>query len=299
MTARVLCRQLLVLTWGLACQLAPARGDEFDRYTGSVLVKVPASEGVTELDQIPFNQLLQTKSILGRDTGCFFVVRTDQGNWAKLVVSPSYRKHEDGEVPLVHVQRYQCMRPGSENGKLSAGKDVYVFDTFQFDLDIGQIVPPGGGGDIVFERAGSAGVVRPVGRAKLYLLSKPLVDSAPSGAGPSAGPVVAEDFAGKFHLFANGKWSGQLTLRVSNSGELNGSYVSEQTGADYPVKGFVARPMHHVKFTIELPMAQQEFDGYLWMQGKNVIAGTMTLAGGTFGFVAVREGAELVPQAPK
>lgn len=297
----MICRTVplfLLIASILSFSMVPAlRADDFDDYTTSVLAKVAASDRASAVDEISMTDLLRSKSILARENGAFLVVRTDEGNWAKLVVIPSFRKHEDGEVPLVVIQRFQCMRPGTESGRLATGKDAYLFDGFQFNLDIGQVVPEGGGGDIVFRRSGAAGTLRPTGKAKLYVVTKPMADSGGRSAAPvSAGPVIPDDFAGKFHLIASGKWSGQLTITVSASGEVNGSYVSDQTGADYPVKGFVARPTHHIKFTVELPMAQQEFDGFLWTQGKNAIAGTMTLAGNTFGFVAVRDGTELRPK---
>ena len=291
---------LCVLPYCTLGSSSTASADDFDLYSNSVLAKLPSSDGATAVEQLTLAELLRPKPVLARENGYFIAVRTDEGNWAKLILKPSYRKHAEGEVPLVLIQRYQCMRPGTENGRLSAGKDVYLFDGFQFNLDVGQVVPDGGGGDIVFEREGSGGFLRPVGKAKMYVIQKPLVDSAGGAVnGPAAGPVLPTDFAGRFQIVANGKWSGQLTLTVSSSGEVNGSYVSEQTGADYPVKGFVARPPHHIKFTVELPMAQQEFDGFLWTQGKNAIAGTMSLAGNTFGFVAVRDGTELKPREEK
>lgn len=272
--------------------------DDFDLYTNSVLARVPSSPAATAVDQISTGQLFQSKPIIGRENGCLLVVHTDEGNWARLIVTPSFRKHSDGEVPLVLVQRFQCIRPGSENGRLAAGKDIYLFDGFQFNLDLGQVVPEGGGGDIVFVRDGSGGQLRTVGRAKMYRVNRPLVEPV---AGPSArpGPVSADDFAGSFRLMANGKWSGMLTLKVTGSGEISGSYVSDQTGADYPVRGSLLRPAHHVKFTIELPMVLQEFDGFMWTQGKNVIAGTTALEGNTFGFVAIRDGTELRPADAK
>jgi hypothetical protein len=291
-------RLWFVVAFLLLSQFSPffavARGDEFDLYTNSVLSKVTSAEGAAAVDQIAHSELLKTKPILAQEAGCFVVVRTDEGNWAKLLLKPSFRKHADGEVPLIVVARYQCMRPGTESGRLAAGKEIYLFDGFPFNLDVGQIVPQGGGGDIAFHRDGAGGYLRPVGNAKLYRLTKPLVESSSGETRPSKGAVVAEDFAGKFQLVASGKWTGKLSLRVTNAGEVVGSYVSDQTGADYPVKGYVARPAHRIRFTVELPMAQQEFDGYLWTQGKNVIAGTMTLAGNSFGFVALREGSELV-----
>ena len=48
--------------------------------------------------------------------------------------------------------------------------------------------------------------------------------------------------------------------------------------------------------TVELPVARQEFDGYLWTRGKNAMAGVTTLAERPFGFVAIRAGSELIPK---
>lgn len=282
--------------WSLL-PLSFATADDFELYTNLVLGKVASSDGAAQVEKIALSDLFKAKPVLANENGCFVVVRTDEGNWAKLVLKYSFRKHADGEVPLVLIQRYQCLRPGTESGRLAAGKDAHLFDGFQFNLDIGQVVPEGGGGDIAFHRAGeSGGFLKPIGKAKLYVINKPLVQAPKDQNGPSVGPVVAEDFTGKFQLVANGKWSGQLTLQATKSGDVTGSYVSDQTGADYPVKGFVARPTHHIKFTVELPMARQEFDGRLWTQGKNALAGTMTLSGSEFGFVAVREGTELIPK---
>jgi hypothetical protein len=287
---------LFALVWWLP---PAAASDEFDLYTNSIIAKSISTDAVTLVEKLSVTELLKAKPIIAREKGCLLIVRTGDGNWAKLIATLSFRRHEEGEVPLVMIQRFQCMRPGTEQGRLAGGKDVYLFDNFQFDLDVGQMVPDGGGGDIGFQRQDTAGFLRPLGRAKLYLVNRQLVDPAVRRTGPSAGPVVAEDFARKYQLIASGKWSGQLTLSVSNAGDVNGSYVSDQTGADYPVKGFVSRPGHHIKFTVELPMAQQDFDGYLWTQGKNAIAGTMTIAGSTFGFVAVRDGSGLSPKEDK
>ncbi len=273
-----------------------ALADDFDLYTNSALSKLTSSDGATQVEKVSLAEILRAKPVLANENASFLVVRTDDANWAKLLVRQSIRKQGDGEVPIVHIQRFHCLRPGTERGRLAAGKDVYLFDGFQFNLDIGQVVPDGGGGDIEFRRDGKDGFLLPVGKAKLFRITKPLVAETSEQTGPSAGPVVPEDFAGNFRLLANGKWSGRLIIHVTKSSEVVGSYVSDQTGADYPVKGFVARPAHHIKFNIELPMAKQEFDGHLWTQGKNVFAGTMTLLENQFGFVAVREETELMPK---
>jgi hypothetical protein len=276
---------------------AAAQADDFDLYTASVLRKIPAADGASALEQITLSELSRAEPVLPGRNGPLLVVRTDEGHWAKMVVGRAIRKQNDAEQPIVVIQRYQTMRPDSENGRLAAGKNIYLFDGFRFNLDIGQVVPEGSGGDVEFHRDGeSDGYLQPIGKAKLYLVTQPLVQTAEQDAQRARGPVTAQDFAGKYHLVANGQWSGTLTLKVAKNGEVTGTYLSDQTGRDYPVKGAVTTPTHHIRFTVELPMSKQDFDGYLWTRGKNALAGVTTLAERPFGFVALRDGAELMPK---
>src|SRR5262245_61845473 len=123
---------LPVLAAVLVCTPVPAASaDDFDLYTSSVLAKVVSSDSAVQVDKLAVTDLLKTKPVLARENGCLIIVRTDEDNWAKLVVTLSFRKHADGEVPVIVLQRFQCMRPGTEKGRLAAGKDVYLFDHFQ------------------------------------------------------------------------------------------------------------------------------------------------------------------------
>jgi hypothetical protein len=274
-----------------------AAADEFDLYTNSVLGKVAATDGARQVDKLSLADLQRTPQVLAQHDGCLVIVRTDEANWAKLVVRQALRKQGDAEEPILVVQRYQTLRAGTESGRQAAGKSVYMFDGQQLNLDIGQVVPDGRGGDIEFRRDGDKdAVLRPVGKAKFYVVSKPLVSARPAAGGPSPGPVVPEDFSGKYRLIANGQWSGRLALDVTEGGEVTGSYVSDQTGGDYPVKGSIGKQPHHIRFNVELPATRLEFDGRLWTRGKGALSGTVTLTGREFGFVAVRDGAELMPK---
>jgi hypothetical protein len=274
-----------------------AAADDFDLYTGSVLAKAPSSDLAKPVEKLSYNEILRAAPVLHESSGCFVVVRTDDGNWSKLVLRAAIRKQGDAEQPIIVLERFLSLRPGTDAGRLAAGKDVYLFDKFRFNLDIGQVVPSGNGEDLVFHKQEGGGSLEATEKSKMYVLRGPLVSRpAGDGAGPSRGPVVPEDVAGQYRLVADGKWSGRLTINVSKSGEIFGSYVSDQSGGDYPVTGFVARPPHHVKFSIKLPAAEQEFDGRFWTRGKNAMAGTVTLTGLEFGFVAIREGTELMPK---
>ena len=277
---------------------AQANADEFDLYTTSVLDKVPSGEGASQVERISLADLTKAPAVLSGTNSTLLVVRTDEGHWSKMVVGRALRKRGESEEPIVVIERYQTLRQDSENGRLAAGKNVYLFDGFHFNLDIGQVVPEHGGGDIEFHRQGDAsGFIEASSKSKMYLVRKPLVSVASDAADAvSRGPVTAPDFSGKYRLVANGQWSGALTLKVSQTGEVTGTYLSDQTGRDYTVKGTVTTPSHHIRFAVELPVARQEFDGYLWTRGKNAMAGVTTLAERPFGFVAIRAGSELIPK---
>lgn len=277
----------IVVSW--LCAL-----DDFDLYDRRVMDTAPASEHVRSVASVTLAELAKLKSIVPGRTGALILVRTDEDHWSKLLVGSAFRRSPKGDEPILVVQQFHTFRADGDRSRQAAGKDIQLFDGFRFNLDIGQVVPDGHGGDILFRQSGTSNIIEAINGAKLYVVARALVTPAET-AGPSRGPVVAEDFAGKYRLVANGQWSGSLTLTVLKSGEVNGTYVSDQSGRDFPVEGFVANPSHRVKFTVKLPQVAQEFDGYLWTRGKSAIAGTTTLAGRTFGWVATREGAELFP----
>ncbi len=115
---------------------------------------------------------------------------------------------------------------------------------------------------------------------------------------PTPGKVVVPaDFAGRYRLFANGQWSGTLDLKVEERGVVTGQYRSDVHGTTYPVTGQVARDVaHKILFAIKYPRARQEFEGYLWADGKGAMAGLASIAERPVGFFAVREGARFAPE---
>ena len=83
------------------------------------------------------------------------IAKTDQGNLAKMLVSPGLRKlkpsEKDGRlVPVLILERFETIDAGDRRSFKARGKEVMLFDGFQYDLDAGQVVPEGLGGDIVF-----------------------------------------------------------------------------------------------------------------------------------------------------
>jgi hypothetical protein len=109
--------------------------------------------------------------------------------------------------------------------------------------------------------------------------------------------VLPGDFAGRYRLFANGQWSGTLDLKVDQEGGVSGRFRSDLNGAAYPVSGQVAPDVpHKVAFRVKFLRTQQDFEGYLWTEGKGALAGTLTMLDHAYGFFAIREGGRFAPE---
>jgi hypothetical protein len=196
------------------------------------------------------------------------------------------------------IERFDTFDAGNINTRLARGKDVILFDGFQIDLDGGQIVPEGQGGDIQFLTKGEAGPrLTALGKAKLYTFTKPLVSKEPGAGRPSIGRgVLPSDFNGRYRLFANGQWSGTMDLKVDDDGVASGRFRSDLNGASYPVTGKVAADVpHKIAFAIKFPRTHQDYDGLLWTEGKGAMAGTLIMNDRAYGFFALREGGEFAP----
>jgi len=223
------------------------------------------------------------------------VVKTGQGNYARVLATSALRKAPEGgeAVPVFVLERFDTFEPGRSGSRLAKGAGVLLFDGFQIDLDGGQIVPAGQGGDLAFRKDGKDGpTLSAVGKAAIVTPTKP-VEAGPAAASPSAGKeIVPTDFAGRYRLNADGRRSGLLELRVGADRIVSGRFRSEANGTAYPVTGQVATdPPHKATFTVKFPRTEHEYEAYLATEGKNSLAGTFTTRGRTFGFFAVREGA--------
>ncbi len=199
------------------------------------------------------------------------------------------------------LDRYATYDAGDRKSFKSRGRDVTLFAGFWFDLDTGQVVPEGFGGDIRFAGQGKEGPrLSAIGSNRLlYTLEKPLPVPSPAPGRPSSGRAVQPaDFAGRYDLIANGQWTGRLELAIDPSGTVSGTYRSDRIGTAYPVAGKVAPDVpEKIAFSIRFPRGTQQFyEGVLWSEGKNVIAGTLTILERPFSFIAIREGASLLPE---
>src|SRR5262245_22355768 len=177
--------------FGLAALLALTllgglRADAFDNYTGPIIVKAPKADGVKEIKELTPDLILANDEVLPNLKGALIVVYTNDMRWAKLLVTAAAHKFRQGPgvdetVPVIRIERFVTFRESTGNAVMASGQAISVFSGFQFHLSMGQVIPLGYRGDLsVEERANSPRAVslKPVGNAKMYLLTKPLPDAA-------------------------------------------------------------------------------------------------------------------------
>ena len=130
--------------------------------------------------------------------------------------------------------------------------------------------------------------LRTLGGASLFTPRKPVPEQR-TQAGPSAGKsVLPGDFAGRFQLQADGRWSGLLELEVPEGRRLTGRFLLREQRIVLQAER--RSPLEtKATFTIAFPRTEQVYEAFLWTEGKNAMAGTFTMQGRTYGFVATRE----------
>ncbi|QDU59781.1 hypothetical protein Pan216_06140 [Planctomycetes bacterium Pan216] len=283
-------RRTLVML-ALGCMAAVAHADHFDDQTVGDLAKVPEVDYAKKVPQIPVSALSRLPEILVDGDGrAFLVVRTGEGNWTKLTLSLANwpllaEKGKDSKFVIVHrLVTY----PSDQRGIAADNENIYLFDGFGIDLELGQIVPAGTSEDLRYV-AEKGGRLEPVGETEIYLLGKaPSPPSARTTARSVQGPVKASDFTGAYRLEADGRWMGRLVLDADDDGVLSGSFVSDETGQTYDVEGKIGNPANRATFRIEFPRTTPTFNGHLWTRGRTRLAGIMTMEERPFGFVADR-----------
>jgi hypothetical protein len=282
-------RRLAVLT--LLVLPCIARADAFDRYLNPVLRKVPGADGVREVKRLTPDDVADEQRVLPDSTGALVVVQTNDGRWSKLLVQSARQKLADGRrVPILLIDRFVTFQEGTEQTVQASGKNVSLFPGFRFSLDLGQVVPAELGGDLHFVAEGGKVSTEPVGKAKLYLLTKPLPAAAPR----KAPKLVVGDtfepryFNGTYHLFDDGRRSGKLVLKVEAGGEVTGSYYSDKDGAKYDVHGKLGTPANTIQFTVKFPRTEQTFQGWLFTGNAQALTGYSRMLDREQGFYAVR-----------
>jgi hypothetical protein len=292
----------LSILLGFLVFAGPAWADDFERLEGKVLGELAKNPDAKPHEQLTLQELGTLPNVLAGNRTPLVLVKTEQGNLARMLVSAGFRKSADEKkelIPILVIERFDTLEAGSTTSRIARGHDTILFDGFLFDLDTGMVVPEGQGGDIVFSAKGDGGpALSALKGTTLYTLDKSPLSPLAADALTPGRAVRPTDFQGLFHLVADGQWSGRLELIVAEDGSISGRFRSEQTGGSYKVVGELAPDApNRITFSVDFPRSRIEFDGRLWTEGKGAIAGTATLLDRAYGFVALREGRRLVAES--
>jgi hypothetical protein len=294
-----MCRRFAMLAV-FAVILCPSlvRADVFDNYINTLLEKVPDAVEAKQIKQLTPELILEHNKIVPDGTAAMIVVQTNEGRMAKLLVQAARKRLNDENKTLVSIlliERFATYKPGTERAVQVSGGNTFLFDGFQFSLDLGQVVPSTLTPDLRFvaeEKEDKANVyLEPLGRAKMWILTKPLPEAAPKKTGGKF--VIGEVFEpkyfnGKFKLYDDGRRSGVLELAVDEDGDVTGHYFSDKDGERYKVTGKVLMPKHSIQFTVKFPRTEQSFRGWLFTGTGLALTGWSKIQDREAGFYATR-----------
>jgi hypothetical protein len=262
--------------------------DAFDRHT-SFWVKQAAQKSPA-VKELTSGQAGELKLLEARISSPCVVVRTDQGNWTKALVSWGLRKGKEKPTPVLVIDRYVTYERDRGDVALAHGENIMLFPGFEFDFDIGQVVPKETGADVAFSDTRRLVALR---EAKLYGVNGSLLPPPdPDKHDPHDHPEVRpRDFAGTWRVNADGRWTGAWQIAIDDEGNITGQYTSDTTKSTFPIKGRVTSTeiRYRLRFEVEFAAAHQQYDMYLWTTDKSTMAGTTTLLNRTFGVYAERE----------
>jgi hypothetical protein len=270
---------------------AGARGDDFDHYTNDILAKVPKADGTLPVKELTPEMLVDHNRVLPTLKGALLVVRTNDGRWSKLLVQAAHQKIGDKKLlPILLIERFVTYKEGEERTVVAEGKNIRLFQEFQFNLDLGQVVPASVGGDLRLIVTADKIYVEPIGKAELYLVTKHLPEATPK---KSDKVIVGAQFEpkyfnGSFELHDDGRRSGKLVLKVADNGDVTGSFYTAKDGAKYEVTGKVGDPNHMIKFKVQLPRSVVEYQGWMFTGDGRALCGVSRLEDRESGFYAVR-----------
>ncbi len=284
--------RFLFATLAVVVSALPLRAaDAFDHYLNPVLWKAIENGAVKEVPQAPVKLLRANDRILPGVPGALLIVKTNEGRNCKLLVQPAkQRVNAEKFVPILLIERYVTFKEGEERAVVASGQSLSLFGGFRLSLDLGQVVPEELGGDIRYVVDGDNIYVEPVGKAKLYLVTKHLPEATP--AKPEkvviGEPFEPKYFNGTYKLYDDGRRGGRLTLKVDDEGIVTGSYISDKDGKKYDVRGKVGTPKQAIQFTVLFPNVEQTFQGCLFTGDGKALAGTSRMAEREAGFYALR-----------
>lgn len=284
--------RFLMAIFACLCWTLPGRAAEvFDYYVSPVLARAIEAKETKEIKQLTTAKIVENDRVLPHTRAAFLVVKTNQGRYAKLLVQAARQKIDaEKTVPMLLVDRYVSYKEGEERAVQAEGKNLSLYPGFRFSLDLGQVVPEELGGDLRFVADGNKIYTEPLGKAKLYLVTRALPDVVPKkGAKFVMGDTFeTRYFNGTYQLHSDGRRSGKLVLKVHDDETISGSFYSDKDGAKYPVNGRIGTPKHAIQFTIKYPRSEEVFQGFLFTGDGQAITGTARLQEREVGFYARR-----------
>jgi hypothetical protein len=286
----------LLTTTALFCVVGPAlAADPFERHSYFWLEQV--AKNSQPLVEVSARIAAEWKTLGPGVASPCIVIRTSEGNLAKALLSWGFRKTDKQPLPVLLLERYVTYDNQRRELATAHGENVMLFPGFQFDFDIGQVVPEGLGGDVAFTENRR---LVPIGEAALFGVNGPQVPGESETYDPNDHPEVRpRDFSGTWKIVADGRWRGTWELTADDDGNVQGHYLSDETKSTYPLEGRVsmAQP-HQVSFTVQLANTEQQFELYLWTTDKSALAGVTTLLDKKFGVYALREAKAAPPTKP-
>lgn len=278
---------LVVFVWVGSCFVQTSRAEDvFDKHSSYWLTQ--AIEKGKPLESLGMQQGLRTKAI-GPGFGATIVVRTSEGNLTKALLGWGFRKGPGKPQPVLLIERFATYQAGRGDVTKANGKDILLFPGFDFDFDIGQVVPANFGGDITLD---AKTVLHPAGKAKVHLLVGSQLPPAKKTKIPNPKDhkaVLPTDFTGTWVVDIDGQWKGEWILTVERTGRAHGIFLSTDTRSRYPIKGRIAALPHRIKLEINTDNFRQSVDAFLWTKEKDRMTGIVTFAGREFGFQAMRK----------
>jgi hypothetical protein len=286
-------RAYLLTALVVALLAGGARADAFDHYTNPVLDKLVEGKNVKEVKRLTAAMIVDNDAVLPRTTSAFLVVRTNGDRYAKLLVQAGkQRVGKDKALPVLIVNRFVTYKEGEEQAVQASGKEMSLYDGFRLSLDLGQVVPAEVGGDLRFVVKDGKTYTEPLGKAKLYVVTKhdPKVVPKKAGKFVMGEKFEAKHFNGTYKLHDDGRRAGKLVLKVGeDSKEVTGWYYSAKDGSKYEVKGKVGVPAHSIELTVKFPRTEQVFKGMLFTGDGKAMAGTSKMVEREAAWYATRE----------
>lgn len=260
--------------------------DVFERQTAAQVKQfIEKGEAVSK---ISLEASAKLKPLSATVSSPCLLIKTDEGNFAKALVSWGVRKGQGKLTPVLLIERYATYRQDRLDLTAANGKDIMLFPGFGFNFDIGQVVPKGQGADIEFTEDS---VLESFGDAKIVTLTGsqlPAPDPTRKHDPAANAEVVPQDFTATWKVNADGRWLGEWRLKVNDGGHATGTFVSDESRNSYDLSGQIGGTAHNLKLDVFLANTQMAVEAYLWTKDKSMMAGTVTLSGRKFGFVATR-----------